>query len=95
MEQDRVKYVKRCQEGQDRCIRLWNRTDETKVVLNKCEAQMECKNLQKGCDEMGKADGKMCRFACCSTEECNASSVLPISMFLVAACTLLILALLK
>ena len=76
----------------DTCMRTWAKKDGNTVVTNSCVSKSVCDTSKKACDDNSEGD---CAVGCCQTDECNASSSVSFSAFVIAVCSAVGLALLK
>lgn len=92
LEGDKDKYLKECTGGLDRCMRIWGKNDDKTSVANSCTNESGCKLAKEACENPDEGE---CKAACCEDDECNASSTVSFSVILMAACSVVGLALLK
>ncbi|KAL9953393.1 hypothetical protein ACROYT_G040803 [Oculina patagonica] len=76
----------------DRCLRTWYKKDGNIQVTNRCSTDAACKIAKEACD---KIDEGKCAVGCCDKDLCNAGSHASFSVFLMAVCSAVGLALLK
>ncbi|KAL9985355.1 hypothetical protein ACROYT_G007749 [Oculina patagonica] len=95
LEGSKDKYLKTCPTGLDQCYRTWLKTDSKTTVTNGCSSQFVCGLTKNACDKRDDDDGVGCRFDCCDKDACNAGSPVSFGIFLLTACSVLGLALLK
>jgi len=81
---------KTCESGLDTCARTWGKSGDVTAVVNYCTTEALCKAAQDA-----KCEGDDCAVGCCDTDLCNAGSPVSFSVFLMSACCVLGLALLK
>ena len=91
LEGDKVKYLKMCILGNDKCIRTFLEKDGATLVTNGCADEKACNTKIIDC---GRYDGVTCKVSCCDEDECNVGSHVSFNVILLTACSALGLALL-
>lgn len=91
VESDRGKYLTNCDASMNRCMRIWREKGGEKEVENKCTNEHTCDGEKEACQD---SSGK-CKLSCCDQSGCNASSAFSSNVFVMTACSVLGLGLLK
>lgn len=89
MDANEAEYVKTCEF--DTCMRRHGTEKGIHLVTMSCTTKSLCETTKKACEDSGED----CGVACCTTDKCNAGSSFSFSFCLMAACSVLDMALLK
>ena len=93
LEGNPAKYSENCSSflNYDRCMRTKSEALGIKAVSTSCATQDTCSASESACDKT-----ETCKdVVCCDTDNCNAGSAVSFSVFLVAICYAVGLALMK
>lgn len=82
------RYLKDCQGDRDRCMRIWQITDDdTRLVQNLCANERLCDKMEKLCDKLKKSKDYKCAVSCCHDDACNSADTgMNFSLYLVILC---------
>ena len=82
------RYLHDCEEGRDRCMRIWQITsDDTTLVQNLCANERLCDTMEKSCAKLKKKEDYKCAVSCCNDDACNSADTgVNFSLHLVILC---------
>ena len=89
------KYLKDCDGGGDRCLRLWEKiNDDTKKVESRCADERLCDEMKQVCvnEKKRKRENKKdpyydCIVSCCHDDACNSADTgVNLRLYLVILC---------